>query len=175
MPEKMKHHNTRKSYYVNKNDSNYSPSQFSPNFNQNQMIQITSIADLAALSGGFGGFNPNKYMTPVPMGFNNQYNMNGFGNMPPHMMYQQQMQMQMYQQPMANGQPMPFGTQTPGSSTPSSGGQSKSFKTGSPGSKNGQRYEKKDKNNSAQKSGSKKGEKTEQKKYVTKQKKDKNE
>jgi len=33
----------------------------------------------------------------------------------------------------------------------------------------------KDKNNSAQKSGSKKGDKAEQKKYVTKQKKDKNE
>lgn len=175
MPEKMKSsNNNRKSYYVSKSDNSYSPSQFSPNYNQNQMIQITSIADLAALSGGFGGFNPNKYMTPVPMGFNNQYNMNGFGNMPPHMMYQQQMQMQMYQQPMANGQPMPFGTQTPGSSTPSSGGQSKYPKTGSP-NKNGQRYEKKDKNNSASKSGSKKGEKTEQKKYVTKQKKDKSE
>lgn len=86
-------------------------------------------------------------------------------------MYQQQMQMQMYQQPMANGQPMPFGNQTPGNSTPSN--QSKYPKTGSP-SKNGQRYEKKDKNSSSQKSG-KKGEKTEPKKYVTKQKKDKNE
>ena len=32
---------------------------------------ITSIADLAALSGGFGGFNPNKYMAPQPMNFNN--------------------------------------------------------------------------------------------------------
>lgn len=102
------------------------------------------------------------------MGFNN-----GFGAMPPHMMYQQQMQMQMYQQPIANGQPMPFGTQTPGNATPSSGGQTKYPKTGSP-NKNGQRYEKKDKNNSAQKS-AKKGDKTEQKKYVTKQKKDKNE
>jgi len=74
---------------------------------------------LAALSGGFGpgGFNPNKYMSPMPMGFNN-----GFGAMPPHMMYQQQMQMQMYQQPMGNGQPMPFGTQSPGNSTPSQNG-----------------------------------------------------
>lgn len=95
MPEKMKsHHNQKRNNYgYNKydNGNNISPSQFNPNYNQNQMIQITSIADLAALSGGFGGFNPNKYMTPVPMGFNNQYNMNGFGNMPPHMMYQQQM------------------------------------------------------------------------------------
>lgn len=156
MPEKMKshHNNKRNNYGYNKyeNGNNFSPSNFSPNYNQNQMIQITSIADLAALSGGFGGFNPNKYMTPVPnvlTGFNNQYNMNGFGNMPPHMMYQQQMQMQMYQQPMANGQPMPFGTQTPGNSTPSSGGQQSKYpKTGSP-NKNGQRYEKKDKNNSA--------------------------
>ena len=172
MPEKMKsHHSQKRNYGYNKydNGSNVSPSQFNPNYNQNQMIQITSIADLAALSGSFGGFNPNKYMTPVPMGFNP--NMNGFGNMPPHMMYQQQMQMQMYQQPMANGQPMPFGNQTPGNSTPSN--QSKYPKTGSP-SKNGQRYEKKDKNSSSQKSG-KKGEKTEPKKYVTKQKKDKNE
>jgi hypothetical protein len=71
---------------------------------------------LAALSGGFGGFNPNKYMQapPVPIGFNNGYNMNVNNMMPPHMMYQQQMQMQMYQQPLPNGQPMPFGTQTPG-------------------------------------------------------------
>ena len=82
--------------------------------------------------------------------------------------------MQMYQQPVANGQPMPFGTQTPGNGPSTQGGQSKYPKTGSP-NKNGQRYEKKDKNNSAQKSGSKKGEKTEPKKYVTKQKKDKSE
>jgi len=79
----------------------------------------------------------------------------------------------MYQQPVANGQPMPFGTQTPGNGPSTQGGQSKYPKTGSP-NKNGQRYEKKDKNNSAQKSGSK-GDKSEPKKYVTKQKKDKNE
>jgi len=91
MPEKMKHHhNGRKNNFYNKYDNanSNSPNSFTPNYNQNPMIQITSIADLAALSGGFGGFNPNKYMTPVPMGFNN---MNGFGSMPPHMMYQQQM------------------------------------------------------------------------------------
>lgn len=65
MPEKMKHHNNgRKNNYYNKYDNgpNNSGGQFQPNYNQNPMIQITSIADLAALSGGFGGFNPNKYM-----------------------------------------------------------------------------------------------------------------
>lgn len=170
MPEKLKHNGRRNNYYnKGENWNNNGGNQYASNYTPNPMIQITSIADLAALSGGFGGFNPNKYMTPVPMGFNN-----GFGQMPPHMMYQQQMQMQMYQQPLANGQPMPFGNQTQGNSTPSSGGQQKYQKTGSP-NKNGQRYEKKDKNNSAQKSGSKKGDKAEPKKYVTKQKKDKSE
>ena len=94
MPEKMKnhHHNKRGNYGYNKYDNqggaNISPSQFNPNFQQNQMIQITSLADLAALSGGFGGFNPNKYMaSPAPMiGMNNNFNVNV---MPPHMMYQQ--------------------------------------------------------------------------------------
>jgi hypothetical protein len=92
MPEKMKNHQNNKrtnNYGYNKYDnnggSNVSPSQFNPNFQQNQMIQITSLADLAALSGGFGGFNPNKYMSPVPIGFNNFNNVNV---MPPHMMYQ---------------------------------------------------------------------------------------
>jgi hypothetical protein len=60
------------------------------------------------------------------------------------MMYQQQMQMHVYQQPMANGQPMPFGNQTPGSQNASFEKKNK----GSPNSKN-QRYEKKDKNTSA--------------------------
>jgi len=112
------------------------------------MIQITSIADLAALSGGFGGFNPNKYMSPAPVNFGNGFNNmnmgNGFNTMPPHMMYQQQMQMSMYQQP--SGQPMPFGTQTPNQAAQND--KSKHSKTGSPNSKS-QRYEKKDKPNSA--------------------------
>jgi len=112
MPEKMKsfNHNKRNNYGKNQdNQGNMGPNQFNPNYQQNQMIQITSIADLAALSGGFGGFNPNKYMTPQqPMNFGNGLSFNN--SMPPHMMYQQQMQMHVYQQPMGNGQPMPFGT-----------------------------------------------------------------
>jgi hypothetical protein len=90
MPEKMKnfHHNKRNNYKNHDNQGNMGPNQFSPNYNQNPMIQITSIADLAALSGGFGGFNPNKYMTPQPMNFNNGFQNQFNGSMPPHMMYQ---------------------------------------------------------------------------------------
>jgi hypothetical protein len=95
MPEKMKNfHNNKRNNYKNHDNQggNYSP-QFNPNYQQNQMIQITSIADLAALSGGFGGFNPNKYMSPAPVNFGNGFNNmnmgNGYNTMPPHMMYQQ--------------------------------------------------------------------------------------
>jgi len=80
------------------------------------------------------------------MNFNNGAQNNQFnGSMPPHMMYQQQMQMHVYQQPMGNGQPMPFGNQTPGSQNASY--EKKNQKGGSPSGKN-QRYEKKDKNSS---------------------------
>lgn len=112
------------------------------------MIQITNLAELAAL-GGFGGFNPNKYMAaaPMPMGYQGQ----NF-NYPPHMVYQQQM----FQGQM---QPMP------------SQGQ-KQFK---PQSGKGPRYEKKEKSTSSPSTGTNKSgkkDKSEQKKYVTKQKKD---
>jgi hypothetical protein len=111
------------------------------------MIQITNLADLAA----FGGFNPNKYMSPMPMGYQGQ---NYF---PPHMVYQQQMQ-QMFTQPI--GFQSPAGAQ---------GGQ-KQFK---PQSGKGQRYEKKSTSSpstGANKSGKKQT--SEQKKYVTKAKKE---
>jgi len=92
MPEKMKHHNKGRGYYNNR-PSNFegagSPPQ--PQFSTPQptsMIQITNLADLAAFSGGFGSFNPNKYLTPMPMGYQGQQNF----NFPPHMVYQQQMQ-----------------------------------------------------------------------------------
>jgi hypothetical protein len=55
------------------------------------------------------------------------------------------MSMHVYQQPVANGQPMPFGNQTPGNQNASY--EKKNQKGGSPSGKN-QRYEKKDKNNS---------------------------
>jgi hypothetical protein len=76
MPEKMKNFNHNKRNNQGKyqdNQGNMGPNQFNPNYNQNPMIQITSIADLAALSGGFGGFNPNKYMTPHPINFNSGF------------------------------------------------------------------------------------------------------
>jgi hypothetical protein len=116
------------------------------------MIQITNLAELAALSGGFGGFNPNKYMaaSPMPMGYQGQNY-----NFPPHMMYQQQMM-----------QPMPFNQAAVG------GQGQKQFK---PQSGKGQRYEKKEKSTSSPSTGTNKSgkkEKSEQKKYVTKQKKE---
>lgn len=120
------------------------------------MIQITNLAELAALSGGFGGFNPNKYMAaaPMPMGYQGQNY-----NFPPHMVYQQQM----FQGQM---QPMPFNQAAAGAQ-----GQ-KQFK---PQSGKGQRYEKKEKSTSSPSTGASKSgkkEKSEQKKYVTKQKKE---
>jgi hypothetical protein len=74
MPEKLKksrYNNNYKSNYQSNQSSNYSdgtnsfspfsPNQFVNNFGQqNTMIQITNITDLAAI----GGFNPNKYLTP---------------------------------------------------------------------------------------------------------------
>ena len=78
MPEKIRnshkprynhnyHNNSSKNYYDNSNNNgaSISPLHFSP-FNATQpapMIQITSIAEMAA----FGGFNPNKYLCPAPI------------------------------------------------------------------------------------------------------------
>jgi hypothetical protein len=146
MPEKMKHNHNKRGNYYNRNNnfdvSNQAPTP-QPFNQQTSMIQITNLAELAAFSGGFGGFNPNKYSLTMPMGYQGQQ------YFPPHMMYQQS---------------MPF---NPTAATP------KQFK---PQSSKGQRYEKKEKTSSpstgAQKSGKKEKNPNEQKKYVTKQKKE---
>ena len=94
MPEKMKlhqHKTNNRGYYNRGNQFEGAGSPPVPQFGNQQtsMIQITNLADLAAFSGGgFGGFNPNKYNSPMPMGYQGQ---NYF---PPHMVYQQQMGMQ---------------------------------------------------------------------------------
>lgn len=80
MPEKLKkarYNNSFKNNNYNNNQGNnhsvdyssgnsfspFSPNSFVNNFGQqNTMIQITNIADIAAI----GGFNPNKYLSPPP-------------------------------------------------------------------------------------------------------------
>lgn len=79
MPEKLKksrynngyknnnYHNNNSNHSVdysgNNSFSHYSPNQYVNSFGQqNTMIQITNIADIAAI----GGFNPNKYLSPPP-------------------------------------------------------------------------------------------------------------
>jgi len=127
------------------------------------MIQISSIADIMAL----GGFNPNKYLGPSPVAFtpNGQF---GYQQaIPPHMMgYQGVYQNQ-------NGMPPPVHSFTPGQGPQVSNfnpSQKQNGKT-SP-NKNGQRYEKKDKQSTYPQGGNKKKSgSTEQKKYVSKEKK----
>jgi hypothetical protein len=87
MPEKMKHHHKNRGYYNRNNNYEGANQTPNPQFNNQQtsMIQITNFAELAAFSGGFGGFNPNKYSLTMPIGYQNQQ------YFPPHMMYQQQM------------------------------------------------------------------------------------
>lgn len=81
MPEKIRNsHKGRYNHSYNNNQSkNYfsgdqnnqnmsspsiSPFQFSPlNPQPPSLIQITSFAEMAA----FGGFNPNKYLSPAPI------------------------------------------------------------------------------------------------------------
>jgi hypothetical protein len=88
MPEKLKNYKQKKAQgynYDSQHDGPGSPhgaQYFNPIQAQMPMIPISSLTEIMAL----GGFNPNKYMSPMPIGFNN-----GFGTMPPHMMYQQQM------------------------------------------------------------------------------------
>ena len=163
MPEKMKHHHNkgRNGYYNRNQNFEGAGAQQNTQFPQQQtsMIQITNLAELAALSGGFGGFNPNKYMAaPMPMGYQGQNY-----NFPPHMMYQQQM----FQGQM---QPMPF------NQAAVSGQGQKQFK---PQSGKGQRYEKKEKSTSSPSTGTNKSGKKDkagvQQKYVTKQKKEEKE
>jgi len=82
MPEKIRsnqkgrynHNYNNKSYFNNGNQTqrnapNISPFTFSPlNNPPPSLIQITSFAEIAA----FGGFNPNKYLSPAPMDMQSQ-------------------------------------------------------------------------------------------------------
>lgn len=77
MPEKLKKHRFNTGYknggnyqssssvdYSGNSFSPFSPNQYVSNYGQqNTMIQITNIADIAAI----GGFNPNKYLSPPPL------------------------------------------------------------------------------------------------------------
>lgn len=81
MPEKIRNnHKTRYNHNYNNHSKNnfygdnnaqnmnsapsISPFQFSPlNPQPPSLIQITSFAEMAA----FGGFNPNKYLSPAPI------------------------------------------------------------------------------------------------------------
>lgn len=96
---------------IDGNFSPYSPNQFVNNFGQqNTMIQITNIADIAAI----GGFNPNKYLSPPapqPIPLANS------GGSPPTMMPQQQFNVSQFQNMLTQPQPplpvsMPAGTTT---------------------------------------------------------------
>lgn len=71
------HHNHSKNYYDGSGQGSLGPLAFSPlNAQPAPMIQITSLAEMAA----FGGFDPNKYLCPAPLPFGgqtqdfNQYN-----------------------------------------------------------------------------------------------------
>ena len=81
MPEKIRHGNkgrynqtnyqngNSKNYYEGSGQGSLSPVAFSPLTSQPApMIQITSLAEIAA----FSGFNPNKYLCPAPVGFSGQ-------------------------------------------------------------------------------------------------------
>ena len=117
-----------------------------------------------------GGFNPNKYLSPQPVAFtpNGQF---GYQQpIPPHMMG--------VYQPQYQGMPPPVQNFTPGqggqvSNFNNVAGQAPQTKNGkSSPQKNGQRYEKKDKQSTYPQGGNKKKSgSAEQKKYVSKDKK----
>jgi hypothetical protein len=77
MPEKVRspnkgryhhnyHQNHSKNYYDGGPQGSLGPLAFSPlNAQPAPMIQITSLAEMAA----FGGFDPNKYLCPAPVSF----------------------------------------------------------------------------------------------------------
>lgn len=167
MPDRIKHHK-QKNYHQNsgqKGDHYYDQANIVPYVQP--MIQISSIADIMAL----GGFNPNKYLGPSPVAFtpNGQF---GYQQaIPPHMMGYQSMQ-QGY-----NGMPAPVNSFIPGqgpqvSNFNSMNGQPQGKNGKSSPTKNGQRYEKKDKQSTYPQGGNKKkSNSSEQKKYVSKEKK----
>ena len=92
MPEKLKNFKEKKSYKQN-GDMHFQHQQPMP------MIQISSLTDIMAL----GGFNPNKYLSPQPMPFNNQVNQFMQNMSAPHMQGQPM--------PQQYGAPAPFGGQ----------------------------------------------------------------
>lgn len=104
MPEKLKNYRQKKASGYNydsngeNNNSPQSPQFYSPIQNV-AMIPLQNLTEIMA----FGGFNPNKYLSPQPMpqfGFNYQ----NYGQVPPHMLHQQ---MPHY------GNPQPFNGQVP--------------------------------------------------------------
>lgn len=93
MPEKVKNFKSGNKG-ENPQVSHFSPMQPQP------MIQLTSLADIVAL----GGFNPNKYSMPPPMPFGapqpfaSQFTYQQ-SFVPPHILHQQQMNMNQNQGP----------------------------------------------------------------------------
>lgn len=103
MPEKLKNYKQKKAAGYNydgaEGSSQNGPQFFSPIQNAMPMFTISNLTDIMAL----GGFNPNKYLTPQPMpavGINYQ----NYGQVPPHMLHQQQP---------GYGNPQPFNGQMP--------------------------------------------------------------
>jgi hypothetical protein len=99
MPEKVK--NFKPNNKGAHNDQNPVVGHFSP-MQPQPMIQLTSLADIVAL----GGFNPNKYLSPPPMPFGapqpfaSQFTYQQ-SFVPPHILHQQQMNMNQTQGPTA--------------------------------------------------------------------------
>jgi len=177
MPEKQRHghkgrynqnYSGNKQYYNDSANSNtnsspsISPFQFSPlNPQPPSLIQITSFAEMAA----FGGFNPNKYLSPAPVAMATQIQgLNFNGQQPqmfiPPMQYQNNM-------PYNGNAPAPQGNQNQGNYK--NYNNQKNFNGKRSPKKNAQhRYEKKE----GQDGKKQKGDKNQsEKKYVTKQKK----
>jgi hypothetical protein len=62
------------------------------------LIQITSFAEMAA----FGGFNPNKYLSPAPMNMQAQIQQIQFNGQPSQMFVAPPAQMMMNPMPVQN-------------------------------------------------------------------------
>ena len=155
MPEKRysghkgrynQNHSGNKSYYNDSGSNNSSPSispfQFSPlNPQPPSLIQITSFAEMAA----FGGFNPNKYLSPAPIAMQTQIQNLGFNGNQPQMFVAQnpQWQGQQWNNQQNNGNaPGPQGNQNQGNYKGYNN--QKNFKPRSPKKNAQHRYEKKE-------------------------------
>jgi hypothetical protein len=155
MPEKIRHSghkgrynnnysaNSNKQYYNDSANSNsasspsISPFQFSPlNPQPPSLIQITSFAELAA----YGGFNPNKYLSPAPITMQTQIQGLNFNGQPAPQVFIPQMQYNNYQN---NGNaPAAQGNQNQGQYQ--NNYKNKNFKQRSPKKNAQHRYEKKE-------------------------------